>query len=218
MNKIFTDVKAVIFDLDGTLLDSMSVWQMVDEKFFSNHYLQMPKDYPTEILKMHFDKAAKYTIARFALENTTTEVIAEWMALASNLYQNEVQLKPGALDLLNALNEKHLQLGIATSCSEQLYMPCLAKHDLLSMFSAIAQTDLIKETKESPIIYQKLLHFWHLCPNEVVVIDDVSTAIQTAHTLGCKTIAVLDENTPSEWTTLQKTADLCVHDFKELLD
>lgn len=76
MNKIFTDVKAVIFDLDGTLLDSMQIWQTVDEKLFLNHHLKMPADYLTEILKMYFDQAVHYTISRFGLKNTSSEVIA----------------------------------------------------------------------------------------------------------------------------------------------
>lgn len=139
------------------------------------------------------------------------------MPLASSLYQNEVQLKLGAKDLFEKLKQMDILLGIATSCTGHLYFPCLNKYHLHLLFSAIAQTDLIGKTKDYPDIYCKLIDFWHLEPNEIIVIDDVGAAIQTAKSLGCRTIAVLDEHTLTEWALLNKIADISIHDFRELL-
>lgn len=93
----------IIFDLDGTLIDSGGIWQSVDEKFFFRRKLKMPPDYPSAIAHLGFEKAAVYTKKRFHLEEAPEEIVREWENEVVDLYRNELLLKDGAEELLRAV-------------------------------------------------------------------------------------------------------------------
>ena len=75
-------IEGVIFDLDGTLLDSTWVWSQIDTDFLKKRGFEVPKDYSTAIMAMGFEEVAKYTIKRFLLQETKEDVMAEWDAMA----------------------------------------------------------------------------------------------------------------------------------------
>ena len=87
--------KGAVFDLDGTLLDSMEVWKNIDIEFLSKRGLEVPKGYSDEILAMSFRETAEYTIARFGLQEQPDDVMHEWNQMAIEAYGHHVQLKPG---------------------------------------------------------------------------------------------------------------------------
>ena len=85
-----------IFDLDGTLLDSMDVWNEIDRIFLSRRGISVPEDYLQVVAPMGFRRAAEYTVERFGLPESVDALIEEWDALAIEAYQTRVRLKPGA--------------------------------------------------------------------------------------------------------------------------
>lgn len=87
-----------IFDLDGTLLDSMGVWRKIDEDFLGKRGFIVPDDYLVAITSKNFDAAAEYTKERFNLPESEEEIIKEWFDMAIEAYTNEVKLKAGVID------------------------------------------------------------------------------------------------------------------------
>ncbi|MGN0163963.1 MAG: HAD family phosphatase, partial [Candidatus Ornithomonoglobus sp.] len=90
------DYKGAIFDLDGTLLDSMCVWDKVDREFFSSRNIVMPEDYTKIIAPMGFVRAAEYTIERFSLRQSVAEILNEWNSIAFRHYSTDIALKKNA--------------------------------------------------------------------------------------------------------------------------
>ena len=125
----------IIFDLDGTLIDSGGIWQSVDEKFFSERKLKMPPDYPSAIAHLGFEKAAVYTKKRFHLEEAPEEIVREWENEVVDLYRNELLLKDGAEDFLRLAEKSGCALGIATAAQKNCYE---RRHDALSLRKAFA--------------------------------------------------------------------------------
>ena len=103
-------IKGVIFDLDGTLLDSMRVWDDIDVAFLKKRGLEVPPDYQEAITPLGFLEAARYTIRRFGFPETPEELIQEWHQMAVDAYTYEVELKDGAAEYLRYLKEKGIRL------------------------------------------------------------------------------------------------------------
>ena len=98
--------KGAIFDLDGTLLDSMGVWDQVDIDFLKKRNLPMPDDYKQKIAAMGFPEAARYTIERFGFSETPEMLLQEWREMAREAYALHVDLKPGAKEYLEKLKSQ----------------------------------------------------------------------------------------------------------------
>ena len=106
---------AAIFDLDGTLLDSMYVWKRVDEIFFENMGMECPADYGPALAGKSYRESAEYTIERFGLKESWEEIVRGWTELAHHEYAENVGLKPGARAYLTLLRRSGVKLAVATA-------------------------------------------------------------------------------------------------------
>ena len=131
--------KAAIFDLDGTLLDSMGVWDQVDIDFLNKRGIEVPPDYMTKVSAMQFRQIAEYTIARFGLTDAPEELMQEWDDMASVAYSTTVEAKPGALDYLRDLKDSGVKLGVATSLPPRLREPALRHVGMFDLFGQISR-------------------------------------------------------------------------------
>ena len=146
--------KAAIFDLDGTLLDSMGVWDQVDIDFLNKRGIEVPPDYMTKVSAMQFRQIAEYTIARFGLTDTPEELMQEWDDMASVAYSTTVEAKPGALDYLRDLKASGVKLGVATSLPPRLREPALRHVGMFDLFNDIVSVDDANDVgKDQPDVY-----------------------------------------------------------------
>lgn len=140
MNKIFP-FDAAIFDLDGTLLDSMYVWHHIDEVYFARRGMKTPPDYGRALAGLSYRESAEYTKQRFGFTEPWQEIVQEWTDLAREEYAERVPLKPGAREYLLSLKRAGVALAVATALPEYLYRPCLEHLGVLNLFDALCSTD-----------------------------------------------------------------------------
>ena len=124
-------IKGIIFDLDGTLLDSMDLWVRIDKEFLEKRGLEYTQDYSKAITALEIKETAIYTINRYNLKESVSEVICEWKEMAINEYKNNINLKEGVIQFLKYLKEKGIKMAIATSSSKDFFIPCLERHNIL---------------------------------------------------------------------------------------
>lgn len=210
-------LKGAIFDLDGTLLDSMGVWDQVDVEFLGRRGLPVPPDYMEAINPLGFRAAAEYTIARFGFPETPEELIAEWNELALEAYRTQVQLKPQAKELLEALRARGVKLAVATASQEELFRPALERAGVLSLFDAVTTLTEVGRGKGFPDIYWRAAEKLGLSPGECAVFEDIYAGVRAARDGGFMAVGVYEPFSQYEQEKIQAAADLYLMDFGELL-
>lgn len=211
------DFKCAIFDLDGTLLDSTSVWAEVDENFFKRHGLILPPGYAKAISPMGFERAAVYTIERFGLKQTPQQVMDEWNDEAQRLFATKVFLKPGAADYLKKLKQKNIKLCIATASHRELFVPALKNNGVLELFDYITTLKEVKRGKGFPDIYLESAKKAGASVDDCVVFEDLYEGIKGAKAGGFYSIAVYDKNSDDDKEKIKSISNKYIYDFFEIL-
>ena len=208
-------MKAYIFDLDGTLLDSMGVWLSIDIEFLKKRGLIVPDDYAAKVSSMNFPEAAAYTIKRFELPDSVECLIHEWSNMAVFAYGNTIQMKPYAKEYLSALREHGAKLAIATSSTPELYEPALVNHGIYDWFNVICNAEEVDCGKSHPDIFLLAAKKLNVSPSDCVVYEDILTAVKSAKSIGMTVCAVYDTSSENDWEEIKQLADYAIFDFKD---
>lgn len=211
------DFKGAIFDLDGTLLDSMWVWNRVDETFLGKRGFDVPPDYLEHIAAAGFRKAAEYTKERFGLKEDIEEIMAEWNMLAHEAYATKVGLTKGVVPYLTMLKEKGVRMVVATANHESLFMPALKNNRLDGFFESYCTVLDVGVDKTSPAIYLEAAGRLGIPKDEIVVFEDNNIAVRTSVNAGFFTVAVEDESNRDSFDEIRETADLFYKGFEEII-
>ena len=204
---------AAIFDLDGTLLDSMWVWQRVDTEFFARRGMVVPPDYLQSLHAMTFREVAEYTIARFDLPETPQAIMDEWNAMSISLYSSEVTLKPGAKEYLAALRARGVKLAVATSLTRRTLEAALRNNGVLNWFDVLTSADEVKRGKGFPDIYLLTAEKLGVAPERCVAYDDLEKAMAGIKAAGMAACAVCEPLSEQDWDKMCGLADFSMKSF-----
>lgn len=211
------EVQGVIFDLDGTLLDSTSIWQQIDQEFLAKRQIALPDDYIDTIHSMEFLQAATYTIKRFGLKETEKEILEQWHTLAIHHYTNTIKLKPYVKEYLSLLKKQNKKLGVATSLTEDLLVATLKNNEIYHLFSCFTTTEEVNKGKEFPDVYLLTANKLGLHPSNCIVFEDSLVGIHSAMQGGFLTIGVYDSGSSHEQDAILKESNYYIHSLLELL-
>lgn len=191
--KNMLDFNAALFDMDGTVLDSMKVWADVDRKFFENRGMPVPDDYAKEISGLSFRQTAVYTKERFSLPDSVDDILNEWNEMCVREYAENVPLKKGAKEYLLKLKAEGKKLGVATALPKHLYKPALERNGVYHLFDAFATTDESDGRKATGKIYLLCAERLNADPSQCCVFEDIIDGITGAKAAGMKAVLVKDD-------------------------
>jgi len=207
--------KAYIFDLDGTLLDSMGVWNKVDTDFLAKRGIAVPRDYMDAISSMTFYEAAAYTVKRFSLSEGVEDLMREWNEMAAYAYGHMVKMKPHAKEYLITLREREAKLAIATSLSAELCAPVLRNNGIDNFFDLVCRTDEAGYGKTRPDVFLLTAQKIGVPPQDCLVFEDILAAVKSAKSAGFSVCAVYDKASESDWEQIKASADYAIVDFND---
>lgn len=211
--------KGAIFDLDGTLLDSMGVWDQVDIDFLGRRGIAVPDDYMAKVSAMQFRQIAEYTIARFGLDDTPEDLMHEWDEMARVAYSTVVETKPHAVEYLHELKGSGAKLAVATSLHPTLRDPAMAHVGIDDLFDQVVSVDDAGGVgKDRPDVYMLAAQRLHVAPEDCTVFEDLLVGIKAAKSLGMNVWAMHDDSSAKDWPEICEVADGVLFDFTDAPD
>ena len=211
-------MRAAIFDMDGTLLDSMGMWYGLAPAFCKKHDIVWSKQIADDLRGMEFPEAADYFTERFPhLDMTPDGLIAAWSEMIRLSYLNEVAPKPSAVDYIRQLNRRNIPCAIATMTNHALADIVLAHHGITPLVQAVlTPEDVGGVGKDRPDIYLEAARRLGMPVADCVVFEDTLFAIETAVSAGF-TVWAIDEPLQQGRRDIQTACHRYVRSFKELL-
>lgn len=211
------DIKGAIFDMDGTLIDSMWVWDKIDVDFLKKRNIELPSDLRENIEHLSFDDTAEYFKKRFNLKDSADEIKNEWNNMAYYEYAHNVPLKPYAKEYLSMLKSHGIKIGLATSNSILLLETVLKKHNIYKFFDNITTTNETGKSKNFPDVYLLSAKKLNIVPCSCIVFEDILPAIIAAKAAGMKVVGVFDSYSEPHWSQIMRISDLSIKSYYELL-
>lgn len=214
---MFNNIKGVIFDLDGTLIDSMWVWDQIDIEYLSEKNLEVPKNLNDEIGHLSFNQVAVYFKERFKLKDSLDEIKQRWSDMAYYHYSTDIKLKEGVVEFLKFLKESNIKIGLATSNSHDLLEVVLKNNNIYDYFDAITITDEVSVGKHEPDVYLLAAKKLNLSPSECLVFEDIVQAIKGAKKAEMKVVGVADSRNLDDRDEIISLTDKFITNFNEMI-
>lgn len=207
----------LIFDMDGTLIDSNGIWRQVDETFLAKRGMPYTQEYYEGVAHTIFPLAAVFTKEYCKLEESTDEIMAEWMELAGNMYAEEVPVKPGVVAYLEQCRDRGERMMVLTSSVPEHCRTALEHLGLMQYFERILFAHELKIEKKDPAIFRKAADLAGVEPTSCTVFDDSVAACRGAKAAGMKAVGVYDPFFAQTEEEMRQVCDRYIMSFEEML-
>jgi len=209
--------KAVIFDLDGTLIDSMHAWDHICRDWLIAKNIIPEDTLEQKIVSMTLSESAEYVSQWYAIPLSPSLIKKEWEDMVLYQYKHTIALKDGAMELVKFFAEKGMKLGIATSCFPAACESILVRYDLRNYFSSILYSDTVKRNKTFPDLYFACAEVLGVESKDCVVFEDFYPALSGIKSAGMDAVAVYDKSGALDWERFSKEADYAVLSLREMV-
>lgn len=209
------DFDGYIFDLDGTVIDSNSVWEKIDRTVLERNHIYLTDRELKKAAAMTYDEVLNIFLSK-GINYTLDELKEEFDKLAVKEYRYNIFLKSGVKEYISALKKNGKKIALATASPKRLYEPVLRNNCIYNLFDAFVTTDEVGAEKDFPDIYLAAAEKLDVFPERCVVFEDVLKGIVSAHNAGMYAVAVYDKYSSDDIVTMRNIADKFIMSFDEL--
>ncbi len=214
---MLNNMEAVLFDLDGTLVESMSMWGDIDVEYLKKFHLPVPEGLQRAIEGLSMYQTAVYFKENFAIQDSLEQIMDDWNRMAYEKYTTDIPLKPGVRAFLDRLKARKIPCGIATSNSRVLTEAILKSHRVENYFSAMVTGDEITNGKPDPEVYLEAAKKLGVAPERCLVFEDIPFGIIAGKRAGMTVCAVEDAYSIKDREEKIRLADFYIKSYEELL-
>ena len=207
-------IKGAIFDLDGTLLDSMFIWDTIGEDYLRSLGKEPHEDLKETFMTLTLEEAAEYYREHYGVTLSVKEIVDGVNAMVEQTYRTKVTLKPGIAEYLAWLKENGVRMCVATVTDRYLVEETLERLGVRHYFSEIFTCAEVGFGKDKPVIYQKALEHLETEKRDTYVFEDMLFALNTSKTDGFPTVGVYDRHEAHQ-DEVKELADYYIFDFTD---
>lgn len=215
---MFNQYDAVLFDLDGTLIDSMWLWHAIDIEYLNRFGLTPPKDLSVAIEGMSYTETAIYFKERFNISDSIEKIKEDWDEMSHDMYCTKVSLKAGVKTFLDYLRTKNIKMAICTSNRYSLAIDVLKALGIADYFEVIITSGMVGQGKPNPDVYLEAAKQLDVTTDKCLVFEDVVQGIMAGKNAGMKVIAVYDEASKQSTEEKKRLADYYVESIDEFIE
>jgi len=208
----------ILFDLDGTLIDSNGVWLDVDIKFLARRGKPLTTEYTDFVSHSIFPTAAKFTKEYYNLPESEIEIMSEWHELAREAYQFHVPIKPGVIPYLEQCYQKGEKMVLFTASVPELGNAAIRRLGIERYFSSVIFAQEIGLEKRNPAAFLRVAQFLNVTPSCCTMFDDAPHNCSAARAAGMRVVGVYDRFYEDFQEQVRRNSDCYINSFHDLLD
>ncbi|WP_296114523.1 HAD family phosphatase [uncultured Anaerococcus sp.] len=213
-------MKKLIFDVDGTILDSMHIWIKPQNKLFEKYGFtlnDLSKEEKGKIEALSFEAMCQYIVDEIAKDMTYDEIIAYFDDIIYKAYKEELKPKAGNLEILEKLKNEGFSMSVASSTSFKYLEMALKRLEIFDYFDFFATPDLLDMKKSDPDYWQYSIEKHGAKPYDCVLFDDALYAIKAAKKEGILTVGLQDFPwNEKEWDHIKEEADITLKSIADI--
>lgn len=206
-------LKCAIFDFDGTLFDSMYIWDMVGEVYLRSLGKEPKPSMREDIRALSLYQSACYFKKEYAIDLSVEEIMTGINQTVENFYLREVQPKEGVIAFLNQMKQQGIATCIATASEHYQITAALQRCQMEHLFDAIFTCTEVGHGKDEPVIFRKAMEYFHADRSTTIIFEDALHAVKTAKKDGFKVVAVFD-NSEKRQTEIRQLGDCYITEFE----
>ena len=212
-------MKYIIFDLDGTLIDSMPVWHGTGSGFLKNHNFPVPENLMEVVKTQTIWQTAEWFRSELGVPMEATDIVDEIVQSVVEAYRHTIPLKDGAKEYLEKMAQEGVKMCILTASEADYILPALDRLDIHKYFDHVLTCTELGKFKDDGAAYLSAMELLGGSLNETVVFEDAYYAVKGAKSAGFAVYAILDEEVrKDDIDKIKATADICFHSYKEIME
>ena len=211
-------MKYIIFDLDGTLIDSMPVWRGTGSGFLKNHNFPVPENLMEVVKAQTIWQTAEWFRSELGVPMEAEDIVNEIVESVVAAYRYTIPLKEGAKEYLERMHQNNIQMCILTASEADYIFPALDRLDIRKYFSHVLTCTELGKYKDNGEAYIAAMELMGGTLEDTVVFEDAYYAVKGAKSVGFPVYAILDEAVrEDDIDKIIAKADICIHSYIELL-
>lgn len=220
LTEVWQEKELVIFDFDGTLLDSMAMWDHVGTEYILSQGITPPADMEQRLISKTLEESGQYYIEELGLQRTVEEYVQDIYELVDHKYRFDLVLKPGAKAFLKQVYEAGKKLCILTTTGRPCVEAAMSHYglDAYIPFHRIFTCGELGLSKRKPDIYKLVAEMMDCDPKAAICFEDAPFAVKNAKLAGCTICSVYDPSAESDRDIIEEYADFSIYDLWELVD